>query len=71
MVLKHSMTSKEVVQALKADGWVARKGGKTSHKHFKHPTKPGLVTVSMHTGDIPLGTLKRIARQSGLSLVGN
>jgi len=38
------MNSKDIISALKADGWVqvAQKG---SHLQFKHPTKPGRVTV--------------------------
>ena len=38
------MNSKDVIRKLEADGWslIRTKG---SHHHFKHPTKPGLVTV--------------------------
>jgi predicted RNA binding protein YcfA (HicA-like mRNA interferase family) len=29
-----------------------------SHRYFKHPTKPGLVTIAGHPGvDMPKGTL--------------
>ena len=59
------MTAREVVAALKADGWeLARQKG--SHAHF--PTKPGIVTVPMHSGDIPTGTLKAIAKRAGIKL---
>lgn len=60
------MTAREVVKILKADGWTeARQVG--SHKHFTHPTKPGLVTVQMHgSKDIPAGTLANIFRQAGI-----
>jgi predicted RNA binding protein YcfA (HicA-like mRNA interferase family) len=37
-------TSKDVVQALKADGWTPRPGG--NHQVWEHPTKPGKYTVS-------------------------
>lgn len=39
-------------------GWtLARTRG--SHHHFKHPSKPGIVTVAGHPGvDVPPGTLK-------------
>jgi len=62
-----SVTAKEVIAGLKADGWrlVRTKG---SHQHFSHPTKPGIVTVPMHSGDIPLGTLKSIEKQAGVTL---
>lgn len=38
---------KEVIALLEADGWYRIKSGQTtgSHRHFKHPTKPGKVTV--------------------------
>lgn len=61
------MKSGDIISALKADGWaeVATKG---SHVQFKHPLKPGRVTVSHPKRDIPLGTLKSIEKQSGLKL---
>ena len=62
------MVAKDVVKALRANGWKhVRTDG--SHYQFKHPMKPGTVTVAMHQKDIPIGTLKNIERQSGLSLV--
>lgn len=61
------MDSRTVIRALERDGWYEdRQAG--SHKHFKHPTKPGLVTVPHPRKDIPPGTLKSIERQSGLKL---
>lgn len=62
------MTAKEVIRRLKADGWTECPGKKTSHKQFKHPTKPGKTTVAMHPGDIPKWTLKKIAEQSGVAM---
>ncbi len=61
------MTSKEVIRRLEAAGWtlVHTKG---SHAQFKHPGHPGRVTVPHPKKDIPLGTLKSIAKQSGLKL---
>jgi len=61
------MNSRAVIAALKADGWreVAKRG---SHTQFKHPGKPGRVTVPHPKRDIPLGTLRSIERQSGLKL---
>lgn len=52
---------------LKADGWelVHVKG---SHHQFKHPTKPGKVTVPHPRKDFPIGTLKSIEKQSGVTL---
>jgi predicted RNA binding protein YcfA (HicA-like mRNA interferase family) len=61
------MDGRDIITALKADGWaeVARRG---SHAQFKHPTKPGRVTVPHPKRDIPIGTLRSIERQSGLTL---
>lgn len=61
------MKSGDVIARLKADGWfeVATRG---SHVQFKHPQKPGRVTVPHPKRDIPLGTLKSIEKQSGLKL---
>jgi predicted RNA binding protein YcfA (HicA-like mRNA interferase family) len=39
-----------------------------SHAHLGHPTKPGIVTVALHAGTIPLGTLRSIIRQAGLTV---
>jgi predicted RNA binding protein YcfA (HicA-like mRNA interferase family) len=59
--------SREVIKRLEADGWFeARQSG--SHKQFKHPTKRGLVTVPSPKKDIPLGTLRSIARQADIEL---
>jgi predicted RNA binding protein YcfA (HicA-like mRNA interferase family) len=57
--------SRDVISRLIADGWfeVAQKG---SHKQFKHPTKPGRVTVVYPRKDIPYGTLRSIERQAGI-----
>lgn len=61
-----SYSSREVIRILKDDGWyeVAVVG---SHHQFKHPTKPGRVTVKHPTKSIPPKTLRSIERQSGLS----
>jgi predicted RNA binding protein YcfA (HicA-like mRNA interferase family) len=62
------MKAREVVAALIAAGWVEVRA-KGSHRQFKHPEKPGLVTVATHGGqDIKAGTLASIERQSGLKL---
>jgi predicted RNA binding protein YcfA (HicA-like mRNA interferase family) len=61
------MNSRDIIAALKADGWVqvAQKG---SHVQFKHPTKPGRVTVPHPNRDIPIGTFKSIEKQANLKL---
>ena len=60
------MTVREVIRRLTDDGWfeVAQRG---SHRQFKHPTKPGRVTVHGKPSDsIAPGTLNSILKQSGL-----
>jgi predicted RNA binding protein YcfA (HicA-like mRNA interferase family) len=61
------MNSREIISALRSDGWeqVAQKG---SHVQFKHPTKPGRVTVPHPKRDVPLGTLRSIEKQADLKL---
>jgi predicted RNA binding protein YcfA (HicA-like mRNA interferase family) len=36
-----------------------------SHIKFKHPDKPGAVTVPHPKKDLPIGTLRSIYRQAG------
>lgn len=63
------MNSKEVIKRLLEDGWEEVKPRTPgSHRQFRHPTKPGKVTVPDPRKDIPLGTLKRMEQQSGLKL---
>nr|WP_238542184.1 type II toxin-antitoxin system HicA family toxin [Sphingomonas sp. PAMC 26621] len=52
---------------LKQDGWApVRQEG--SHIQFRHPTKPGTVTVPHPKSDLAIGTLKSIEKQSGVKL---
>jgi predicted RNA binding protein YcfA (HicA-like mRNA interferase family) len=61
------MNSREIIRRLEDDGWqLDRTAG--SHHHFRHPSKPGTVTVPHPKKDMPLGTLKNIARQAGIKL---
>jgi predicted RNA binding protein YcfA (HicA-like mRNA interferase family) len=57
---------RDVIRLIEADGWRhVRTTG--SHRHYKHPQKPNVVTVPGHPGDdLPAGTLKSIMRSSGL-----
>ena len=54
-----SYSSREVIQTLKADGRyeVACVG---DHHQYKHPSKPGRVTVTHPRKDFPIRTLKSI-----------
>jgi len=60
-----SESSREVIKILEAEGWYfVRASG--SHHHFKHPTRPGKVTVPHPTKDLTPGTLRSIFRQARL-----
>jgi len=43
--------------------WVATKG---SHHQYKHPHKPGRVTIKHPDADLPKGTINSILKQAGL-----
>jgi predicted RNA binding protein YcfA (HicA-like mRNA interferase family) len=62
-----TMNSRDIIRKLEDDGWVevARRG---SHAQFKHPTKPGRVTVPHPKKDLGTGTVKSIEKQSGIKL---
>jgi predicted RNA binding protein YcfA (HicA-like mRNA interferase family) len=56
----------EVIKRLEADGWylVATRG---SHRQYKHPKKPGRVTVpGKPSKDLHPKTLNSILKQAGL-----
>lgn len=58
------MDSKQIIKRLEAEGWyLARTNG--SHHQYKHPSKPGLVTVKHPDKDIPVGTLNSLMKQAG------
>lgn len=61
------MKSGNIIKAIEADGWfeVRQRG---SHKHFRHPSKPGLVTVPHPKSEMAVGTIKSIEKQSGVKL---
>jgi predicted RNA binding protein YcfA (HicA-like mRNA interferase family) len=55
-----------VIKLIEVDGWrLVRQTG--SHRQFRHPIKPGTVTVAgKPSTDVPPGTLVSILRQAGL-----
>jgi len=60
----NTMKSGEIIKRLKDDGWelVHVKG---SHHQFKHPVKPGKVTVPHPKKDLPMPTVRSIMKQAG------
>lgn len=59
------MTALQIEKILLADGWYCV-GQRGSHKYFKHPTKPGKITVPQHRGDLDKKTERSILKQAGL-----
>jgi len=56
---------RDLIQLIEQDGWrrVRQKG---SHRQYRHPVKPGTVTVAGKPGkDVPEGTLNNIRKQAG------
>jgi predicted RNA binding protein YcfA (HicA-like mRNA interferase family) len=60
------MKVKDVIRLLEGEGWIliATRG---SHRQYKHPVRPGRVTVAGRpSDDLAPGTLNSILKQSGL-----
>jgi len=62
-----AMDSRTIIRKLEAVGW-RRVRVKGSHHQFRHPEHPNRVTVQHPRKDVPIGTLRSIERQSGVSL---
>lgn len=58
---------KDIIKIIEADGWflVCQRG---SHRQYKHPLKPGRVTISGHrlSADVSLELENSILKQAGL-----
>ena len=57
--------SRDIICEIEADGWRFI-GASGSHHHFKHPMKPGKVTIPHPRRDLHPKTVKSIYRQAGL-----
>ena len=60
------MKVREVIRMIEEDGWylVVTRG---IHRQYKHPTKPGRVTIAGHPNhDLTPGTLNSILKQAQL-----
>jgi predicted RNA binding protein YcfA (HicA-like mRNA interferase family) len=60
------MKVREVIELLETSGWtlVAIRG---SHRQYKHPDRPGRVTVAgKPSDDLAPGTLNSILKQAGM-----
>jgi predicted RNA binding protein YcfA (HicA-like mRNA interferase family) len=60
------LKAREIIRIIEEDGWrLARQTG--GHKHFRHPSKPGLVTVPFHGNkDLAKRVIASILKQAGL-----
>ena len=61
-----AMEVREVIRLIEDDGWylVATRG---SHRQYKHPSKPGRVTIAGHPSHaLAPGTLSSIFKQAQL-----
>jgi predicted RNA binding protein YcfA (HicA-like mRNA interferase family) len=60
------MKVKQIIQRIEADGWYHLET-KGSHRQYKHPTKPGRVTIAGKlSDDLAKGTENSIMKQAGL-----
>lgn len=59
-------SSREMIKELQAAGWVLDRI-EGSHHHFRHPEKPGTVTVPHPKKGLVRATEKSIRKQAGLS----
>ncbi|MFA6226850.1 MAG: type II toxin-antitoxin system HicA family toxin [Methanoregula sp.] len=60
------MKVREIIKIIETDGWyiVATKG---SHRQYKHPEKPGRITIAGHLADdLAPGTMNSIFKQAQL-----
>jgi predicted RNA binding protein YcfA (HicA-like mRNA interferase family) len=58
-------TSRDIIRELEADGWRLVKVRGSQHQ-FKHPTKPGKITVPHPSKDLNRKTEHSIRKQAGL-----
>ena len=64
------MKVRDVISLIESDGWVQVRT-KGSHRQFRHPTKPGIVTVAGKPGvDVPPGTLNSVLKAGGPEEIG-
>ena len=57
---------REAIGLVEQDGWVLQRI-RGSHRQYKHPTKPGIVTTAgAPSDDVDAGTWQSILKQAGL-----
>lgn len=65
------MKVRDVIKLIESNGWflITTKG---SHRQYKHPTKPGRVTIAGHPShELAPGTLNSVLKQAQLKHLKN
>lgn len=61
------MKVRDLIKLVKDTGWELLPRTGTSHWQYKHPAKPGRVTIAGHpSDDVDPGTRNSILKQAGL-----
>jgi predicted RNA binding protein YcfA (HicA-like mRNA interferase family) len=60
-----SRNTRDVLRRLREEGWIEARRGPGDPRQYKHPERPGRVTVDHGEPEIPTGTLRSIYRQAG------
>jgi predicted RNA binding protein YcfA (HicA-like mRNA interferase family) len=69
VLIGKGMKIRDIIRLIEKDGWylVSTKG---SHRQYKHPTKPGRVTIAGNfNDDLAHGTLNSVLKQAKLKEV--
>lgn len=61
----HSNNTRDVIARLLSEGWTVARKGPGDHVQYRHPTRPGRVTVDAGAREQTPGTLRSIYRQAG------
>jgi predicted RNA binding protein YcfA (HicA-like mRNA interferase family) len=66
-LLSATVKVRDLIRVIQRNGWyLVRTRG--SHRQYKHPFKPGLVTIAgKPNDDLAFGTLKSILKQAGIT----
>lgn len=64
-IMEERVKSRELIREPEDDGWVLVRS-RGSHHHFRHPLKPGTITVPHPKKDLGRGLVQKIRKQAGL-----
>ena len=65
LVSYRNKETRGLIARLREEGWIVARKGPGDHVQYKHPTKPGRVTLDTGRRAQALGTLRSIYRQAG------